>query len=352
MMSLLSILFLAFAANAAVIRVAKDGLAPFIEVQPAIDAASPSDTIFVYPGSYQGFSVNKSLTIIGSGNGTAVNRHTKITSALEIFGVADNSSIQGLWLSCPAGNNLLDYYSCALRVHAGASNVFLKSCYVENTNGGNSSFQGSVYFGDLSSGIIEGCVLDCRPESQPGNTDAGIILDGAANINVSNSVFVGIDYGFYGGSAATTIYAQHCIFALLTVVAVSGAGYVENSFCRVLGSSYPNIPIRYSAFMSGASGEGNINAPLNSFVNYVENDARQSDYHLVAGSIMIDAGKPTSPPDQDGSRTDIGIYGGQTPFLDNGYPPFPIVTDLDVPSSVPQNGVLRFGARGRIGQGN
>ena len=43
-----------------------------------------------------------------------------------------------------------------------------------------------------------------------------------------------------------------------------------------------------------------------------------ADFHLMPGSPCIDAGDPTSPPDDDGSITDMGVF----PF-DAGYIPEP-----------------------------
>jgi hypothetical protein len=50
----------------------------------------------------------------------------------------------------------------------------------------------------------------------------------------------------------------------------------------------------------------------------VTNTAWDSGYHPTPGSPLINAGDPNGQMDADGSRPDIGCYGGPNPFNDNG----------------------------------
>jgi len=112
----------------------------------------------------------------------------------------------------------------------------------------------------------------------------------------------------------------------------------------------PNLSFNYCASQGAVPpGIGNIAIVGGEFLNLVSGDPRLSNYHLSSNSTLRDAGNPLSPPDRDGSRADIGIYGGQNPYNEFGIPDFPFVTELNVSPTVPQNGVLWIGSRGRVG---
>ena len=65
------------------------------------------------------------------------------------------------------------------------------------------------------------------------------------------------------------------------------------------------INISYSNIKGGWEGEGNID------LNPLFVDPSNGDYSLQSGSPCIDAGNPSSEyNDTDGSRNDMGAYGG------------------------------------------
>ncbi|TAJ21418.1 MAG: hypothetical protein EPO68_04720, partial [Planctomycetota bacterium] len=67
--SFLAVSFLASSSFAGVLHVGPVGSGhPFTDIQPAIDAAQPGDTIRVHAGTYTGFDVHKPLAILGDGS--------------------------------------------------------------------------------------------------------------------------------------------------------------------------------------------------------------------------------------------------------------------------------------------
>ena len=96
------------------------------------------------------------------------------------------------------------------------------------------------------------------------------------------------------------------------------------------------------------AGTGNLVCTSAAFDSLNYSSPRASNYHLSAASVLRNAGNP-AVFDVDSTRSDIGIYGGLNPMVDNGVPAFPFVSELDVPMVVPQSGAVRFYVRGVIG---
>jgi len=363
---LVTILLFTICAQAALISVAKDGIAQYSEVQPAINAATSGDTIFVAASSmfYSGFMVDRPLTIIGAGTDTLAGKSTKIGSWCALGANADNSSIQSMWFSSQYfGTGQQGEGAAVVRLQRGVNNVHISNCVIQNLFAGSSTsyYHSCLWIDTAVTATIESCILDSWPEGTTQGIDCGIQLwvqggTGSIQLVVTNCIFVGQDAGISGGTLSTFFTVRQCIFDFdYAMISVPGSGSIENSFCRLITlSSSAGIAVRYCSAHAAyvPPGEGNIQASLTDFLSFIDHNPSRSDYHLIQGSAQIDAGNPIAPPDQDGSRADIGIYGGQTPYHKFGFPNYPIVTELEVPASVPQNGVLRFGARGRIGPGN
>lgn len=93
----------------------------------------------------------------------------------------------------------------------------------------------------------------------------------------------------------------------------------------------------------------------NPFVDYNVSNNYQfgvSDLHLAAGANG-DPCRDTGDPnllDLDGTRSDMGIYGGPTFFIDSGAPFYPFVSSLTVPPSITAGQPLPVSSTGRIGR--
>ena len=98
-------------------------------------------------------------------------------------------------------------------------------------------------------------------------------------------------------------------------------------------------------------GTNGITLAADPFVLYTEaNNYEQgiSDLHLAAGSSLIDAGVP-SLLDRDGSRSDLGIYGGPYQFVENGVSSYPFVTSIIAPAAIIAGDSLNVNTTGRVG---
>ncbi|MCB9391427.1 MAG: hypothetical protein H6506_02110 [Calditrichaeota bacterium] len=137
------------------------------------------------------------------------------------------------------------------------------------------------------------------------------------------------------------------------------AGVFENSSFVLRGNyshSYSsNITYSYCSYSEASyppPGGTGVLADSSEFTNISYETIRSCDFHLPTGSVLSDAGNPASPFDLDGSAADIGIYGGQHPYVDGGVPDYPFAVQVEVPYSAPLNGTMRIWGRGRVGPGN
>lgn len=139
-----------------------------------------------------------------------------------------------------------------------------------------------------------------------------------------------------GGAIAGV--AENCAFMSETGYNNFYTGSMSFSYCAYTNQAPP--------------GATNIAATAVAFVNLNNYDPRASDYHVAGGSVIQNAGNPASPFDLDGTRADIGVYGGQHPYVDGGVPDYPFAVQVEVPYSAPLNGTMRIWGRGRVGPGN
>jgi len=126
----------------------------------------------------------------------------------------------------------------------------------------------------------------------------GIMAKGDCNVTLNNNTIVnnlahltGAGICTHGNGGAATFSGVNNI--IVFNYADDGTQY---------GSTYGGgaSTLTYSCILQDMPGIGNINdSPM--FVN-----AAEDDYHLLYGSPCIDTGDPSSPPDPDGTRADMG----------------------------------------------
>lgn len=356
---LLAVLLLANVSSGAVLKVASDGTQPYSQVTTAIAAASSGDTVLVMAGTYTGFTVDRKLVIIGAGTGIGIGEGVMVNGAVEVLDAADSTEIRSLWLRAGFSNGSADSLAAVLRLRSGVTRVFVWRCFVENTHASSSA--ACVWLGNAVSADLIQCVL-----WYSGGTDAtgrfGLLYRSNTSITMSSCVFSSVERGLYQypATTGTTALIKHCVFTAenSNQYPVSGSvtGVIENcAFIDEVGyTQYHATGMSYSycAWTNQAPpGATNFQTTLAAFVIMNLMNARSSDYHLAAGSNLIDAGNPGSPNDLDNSRADIGIYGGQHPYVEGGVPDYPFAVQVEVPYSAPLNGTMRIWGRGRVGPG-
>ncbi len=356
---LLAVVLLASVSSAAILKVASDGTQPYSQISTAIAASSSGDTILVMAGAYAGFTVDRKLVIIGAGTGIGIGEGVMVNGFVEVADAADSTELRSLWLRGSYTNGSVDSLASVLRIRSGATRIFVWRCFVENTY--SSFFTACCWAGIGSSVEFVQCTM-WNSGSTTSYVRYGVLYRSNTSVTLTACVLANSERFLHQYSATSGASAQvsHCIFTtrLFAQTAVSGSitGVVEN--CAFLvesgyGQTYEgSMSYSYCAYTNTAPpGATHISTTAAAFVNLQLSDARASNYYLAAGSNLIDAGNPGSANDLDNSRADIGIYGGQHPYVDGGVPDYPFAVQVEVPYSAPLNGTMRIWGRGRVGPG-
>lgn len=341
--------------HGAIRTVAQDGNGEFTAIQTAIDASSAGDTIVVM-GSVneyaENLTVNRPLYIVGEGYGCSQTLFSAIAGTVTFAVGSDGSVIEGLRIR--GGPE----YVIVIEDNIGG--VELLRCYIKSSNSG----QAALKVGRDAICTVRESIMYVYNYSNNYGTCA--LVSNGASSSFYNTVFsppYGSYSGVVGGDLTTTITVDNCAFVGLGLPLSGGSVWsVHNNVfwnCDWNGELSGQVFAGYNAIESSMTQFPQVLAQdviltENPFVNYSENDNYQlcvSDLHLPTGSALIDAGDPAAGLDRDGTRRDIGVYGGSWLFSASGTPRFPFVTHLILPASVPQNGVLEIRSTGRVGQG-
>ena len=279
-------------------------------ISAAVQAAVAGDTILVAPGNYESFTVDKEVHIISEAGPDV----TKITSGGSVIfeSSADRSSISGFTISIPGGSG----------VYVKPASNYIK---IENNIISGCGLHG-IYFHckdfDISYGTVKNNILGNNAENgiyfyTYGSGDNIWYSLIANNIITSNNQY-GIKYYCRAGSLADSNFSNNNLW--------------NNSLANTSG-------------VTVSSTAGNL------FIDPLFVNPDTADFHLQSASLCIDAGMVSSTyNDPDGTRNDMGVYGG--PGAAGFWPEpagGPVVTDLSVtPPSVPVGGDLTLKATGKI----
>lgn len=277
---------------------------PYSSIMDAINAAEYGDSIVVLPGSYsESVTMKTGVSLIGSGA-----RFTELmgTNNEYIIKAANDAVIKGFSL-IKAGSESRHAIACQSTSPTISNNiiqsyitVMVPAIYCNNRVSPNiiknyiSGFAVGINVGAYSTPLIRNNIIEV---SDMGITEGwfakcsifnntiiirnavGISLRDNGSSTVLNNIVVGTDYS-YG---------------------ITGEVYPERVRYNNAWNNYINFDV--------GSGVGNISEnPL--FIN-----TAKQDYRLQDGSPCIDSGSPDSKYyDTDGSRNDMGAFGGPDPI--------------------------------------
>jgi len=328
----------------------------YTNLQTAIDAAAPYDTILVAgsPSSYGNITIGKTLCLVGAGYHNPYGENTTL-GTVKLFNTQLN-------YSTASGSKLMGFITGTITLSADfygsvdstrvIKNVVIERCTISYILLGNANTSETFSYDTIRNCIIGGIGTNMTMSNQTpevlnhilvhnnifnGGTITlgfytvyyGTIYSGhtdATNFYLKNNIFIA-----NGGNCFNYVYhmiIENNIFYAAEPQGCTGSAYTKNITYMCLNNTIPGV---------GNVGSGNMVNVNPLFVNYplMGNVAfsYSHDYHLQATSPGKNAGT-------DG--TDIGIYGGWLPFEVGANPYYPQMMELTLPngSSVPAGGTL------------
>ena len=268
----------------------------YTTIREAVAAAANGDVILIRPGNYSGAVIDRDLNLVGSGP-----QHTYISGGLEISIPNIFLSVNSLTLSNPLGHGILFKQN-------GDSNLNVINCIITNCG------QNGVDYG--SSG-------------GPNFIGSFVIRNSVFN-KCENAIFMTEPFNEHGA-----ISVQSCIFTRNQVGMSLHIGTELHDYNLFFDND--------TDIEGGSRSENEIVLMDPKFV-----DIETGNFVLQSDSPAINAGPmtPATLQDPDGTRNDIGAYGGPAvafwPYIVGG----PVISELKVtPTSVPRGGTIQIEAR-------
>ncbi len=247
-------------------------------ISEAVNRAGACDVIKVAPGVYNEFiQIRKKIILLGSGSGNTFLRGDSNSSAIY---VTQDATISGFTIDADDR----DFWDAGIFVVDNASPHIVNNRIVGNS------------MGIATYCFTEPCHNQLKIQNNivANNKESGI-FDTVGGATIVNNTIINNKQGVYlGGSGPTLI--NNIIVQNHEVGLHSDASGIRHGYNNVWGNkqNYRNV----------TAGQDDISVDPQ-FVNI------EGDYHLLPGSACIDAGDPDqSYVDQDGSRNDLGAYGG------------------------------------------
>lgn len=316
----------------------------FTSVTTALNSASVQngDTLYVEgsPASYGSITINKRVTIIGTGYFLTDNDTTQANTQRSRFSIV---TVNAGGLGTVLTGLDIDASSSSWVLTINADSVVVDRCYIRNTTS-TSSPGGAILVSSNRSGVeIKRSFLD-RPNNSTSCCSTPRvtleILDGCSNIVVDNNI---IKNGPKG--QALTSYDSWAIRMGATATAIV-RNNVINGRVQIFNSIFNN-----NIMIAGTGSSAQFNATMVSIQNNIGNSTQfgttngnQSNVNMtdvfeygpgnenVDNHYVLKAGSPAIGAGVSG--VDCGAFGGSQPYVLSGMPAIPAIFEVTLGSNV------------------
>ncbi len=297
-------LFATTSLQAATYTVDDDGPADFSTIQAAISAAVSGDIIHVFPGTYnENINMKDGVSLVGSGPELTIIDGGGSGSVVSCINIGDGTIISSFTIT----NGLTGIY-------CHSSSPLIQNNYITDI--------------DLSSTAGNGIRLyDSCPKIEKNVIFkvGGMGISGQSNSEpqiINNTIF---DYRYYAGISFAALNIGHVSPIIKNNIIYRGNDKPVGGILWKLPAT-PHISYNdvfdpanvtgtgsYYSYHDGTKWNEADGGPGALSVDPLFEDAFTGDFYLQPDSSCIDAGDPDPVyNDQNGSRNDMGAYGGQT----------------------------------------
>jgi hypothetical protein len=268
-------------------------------LKDAHDAANSGDTILVYPfaGSYNAIDVTKKLKIIGRGwyHVPISNLSTTISGTMQFLPGSGGSSLEG--------------FRHAFWVTIDANNITIKRNDLDHIEV-QSNHTGSVIIQNLFDTYLIDSLINVFNDN---------------DIFIANNIFINrIDNygGTFGIHASSNTISINIIYNYMSIgrfyaLTLDSSNYSVTNNIIANGDVSPKTSLGFS---NNISNSDQLKTSNGNMINVNMSTVYGNSYKLIENSPAIGAGT---------NGTDIGIYGGSTPFVLGGYPSIPRIVDIE-----------------------
>jgi hypothetical protein len=329
----IAILFLVtptFAQQAPIAIVSANGTTKLTStLDSAAILAQDNDIIYLPGGTLAGQTIknfDKKVTVIGVGHNpdsTAATGRTFINGNIGFYNGAQGSVLDGVYVS----DNAYFTANCKFyRVNASSilgytdhtmENVVISQCVARvHLVSGTNQFG---FAGGMSNTKISNCIIGSVPGSN--------FTAGHTNTTYENCIF--LIQGAYGIDVASLSTFKNCIFTGITSWGnASNSNFYNNAF---IGIGYPPLTDSSNAI-------GNL-VNLTLANTFVTAPVAPSSTYNYACDYLINSSSPALAGGTGG--TQIGIYGGSSPWVKGNIPPNPHIRSKNVDATTGSGGTLR-----------
>jgi len=338
----------AFAQNTVILQRGSDVIGQYNDfTQAVVTAAQDGDIIFINNSLNDAtITIDKQLSIIGAGfwpnstsnepgytqinctlvfnNGSSGSFVTGIhfTNDVRITG---STSISGITFDRCRFNNLYLAYGGADSFSS--SNHIVRNCYINYLFGylySNYTVVNTIITNNIVRRVNSFNQLNIFTNNIFTGLDAGtsnFTFSNTSSCTFQNNIIFN-SHNSYNCGTNFIFSSNNNVFSYNIFIGFAGSGGTNNIFTN----NFNNVD-KESVFV-------NISYPgtcPNTYFNF----SYSYDYHLQPNCVGVGAGS-------DG--TDIGIYGGTTPWKEQAYPINPRITNFNVTPQVPANGIINVNA--------
>lgn len=325
--------FASFATTNAVVRsVTADGSGDHTSIQEAFTACQDYDTILIAAAYYDETEVtlaNKSHVVV-SGNGFNDQPTATLNGKLTLSNL-DSCEVWSLYIT-----NGVEMQNC--------QNTAVRRCYVTGNLGAAHSYavvsvdtacRGTMLFDNIlaehlnvltelylvmllgGSGEVNGCIVT-QMMVYYNSKQIDFRTPGSLDWQFTNCVFANL-YQIFNEVRTNPVQIRNCIIWDVNDV----------------GATWGLQEWSYNASNLVLPGTDNVTLTQNPFISYVDANPIASNFQLAGiNNLCWDAGDPTIRDRYDRGHdpfySDIGCFGGMTPFVPNGHSPFPVLTTVAV----------------------